>query len=123
MFNDQTLNNDNLANILKKYNYMDLEQEQYKGQLSEEEIIRLSWDVKQNFIKTTIEQFANEYEGDTLSIYYKNNVQIGFARLSKDFKKQTILHRTMQNILFDIEHPAEGLIVFNLNEYRNSTKV
>lgn len=117
------MTNDNLANIIKKYNYMDLEQEQYQGQLSEEEVIRLGWDVKQDFIHKTIEQFANEYEGDTLSVYYRDGIQRGFVRLTSDLKKQTIVHKTMQNILFDVDHPDNGLLNFNLNEYRNSTKI
>jgi hypothetical protein len=112
------MTNDNLANILKTYDYMELQQEQYQGQLSEEEIIRLGWDVKQAFTHKTIEEFAKEYEGDSLSIYYRDGVQRGFVRLSSDLQKQTVVHKTMQSIIFDIDHPDDGLVDFNLNEYR-----
>ena len=97
---------------------MELQKEQYQGQLSEEEVIRLGWDVKPAFTHKTIEEFAKEYEGDTLSIYYRDGVQRGFVRLSSDLQKQTVVHKTMQSIIFDIDHPDDGLVDFDLNEYR-----
>lgn len=110
---------DHLANIIKRYNYMDLQNEQFKEGLSKEEEILFEGSLlPTNFKKITVEEFAKEFEGDTLSILYKDGRQRGFVRLSKDYQSTTMVHTTVQNLLFDIEHPDDGLLVFNLEDYR-----
>ena len=67
----------------------------------------------------TLKEFADKYEGTTLSILYRNNIQVGFIRIL-DLDKQTIPLRTQQEIQIDVEHPEDGLICFNLDQIRKN---
>lgn len=109
-----------LTDILNQTDYKEIENEEYRSALSIEEVILMNGLYIPIVHHRTIEQFAKEFDGDTLSIYYKENKQVGFVRLSKGLQKSTEVHRTMQNIIFDVEHPENGLISFNLNEYRQT---
>lgn len=115
---------EDLIRTIEEYNHYDLIKEQYgKHNLSAEEVLILFDEDGAHpvpyYQSLTIEEFANKFEGDILSIYYKNNEQVGFVRLSSDEKRSMFPLRTFQNILFNVEHPENGLISFNLNEFRN----
>jgi hypothetical protein len=101
------MTNNNLADLIKRFDYMELQNEQLVSSLSLEEEILM-----------TIEEFANAFGGDTLSIYYKDGQQIGFVRLGHDYRNTTLVLKTLQNITFNVQHPDNGLLNINLNEYR-----
>lgn len=107
-----------LIQAIKGYDSLELIKEQYnlKG-LSTEEIILIEGEPGKYYQDMTIEEFAKNFEGETLTIYYKDNIQVGFVRLSYPDKRPEVL-RTFQNILFDVDHPENGTISFNLNQYR-----
>lgn len=118
---------EDLIRTIQGYEHKDLIKEQYgKHNLSTDEMIMLSDANGISFMKyyqhLTVEEFANKFEGDFLSIYYKNGEQVGFVRTSSNEKISMFPLQTFQNILFDVEHPENGLISFNLNDYRNENQ-
>lgn len=68
--------------------------------------------------KMTLEEFASKYEGNTLSIYFRNFEQKGFVRLISTDKHSLFPLKTRQDIVFDIEPIENGLITIDLNQYR-----
>ena len=112
---------ENLIKTIQGYDHRDLLKEQYgKHNLSVEEVIMLDGEIKPLLQNLTIKEFANAFEGNTLSILYKDNKQVGFIRLTSTDKHSLFPLRTIQNIVFDVDHPENGLIIFDLNEYRDN---
>lgn len=108
-----------LIQALQGYSHLDLIKEQYgKHNLSIEEVQMINGEVVPCYQSLTVEEFANMFEGDTLSIYYKDGLQVGFVRLSSNDKHSLFPLRTFQNIIFDVEHPDNGIISFDLNSLR-----
>lgn len=108
-----------LIQSIENYNYLDLIKEQYgKYNLSTDEVMLIDSIAVPYYQHLTVEEFANKFEGDTLSIYYKDGNQVGFVRLSSNDKHSLFPLKTFQNILFNVEHPDNGLISFDLREYR-----
>lgn len=91
-----------------------LEKERDYNNISVEEAVLL----KKETIRMTVREFANKFEGDQLSILYRNGYQRGFIRTS-DIDKRCVPITTDQSIVFDIlDAPEDGLVCYNLNEYR-----
>ena len=116
---NKKMKKEQLIQALQGYDYLDLIKEQYgKHNLSIEEVQMINGEVVPYYQVLTVEEFANMFEGDTLSIYYKNGLQVGFVRLSSNNKHSLFPLRTFQNIMFDVEHPDNGIISFDLNSLR-----
>ena len=95
----------------------DLEHERDYNSLSLSEAQMLKIDTSK--VCMTLEEFAKKYEGDSVSILYKDGVQRGFVRITSTDKHSLFPLSTDQNILFDIENPPEtGLVCFELKNYR-----
>lgn len=110
-----------LADLIRKYSSQELQEELYqRNTLSVEEVMILDNGIKiPIYHYITIEEFAKEYGGDTLSIYYRDGKQQSFVRLgaTKDFSSYPF--RTPQNIIFIVDNPPEnGTLGFVLNDYR-----
>lgn len=64
----------------------------------------------------TLEQFAEEFRGETLSILFKNGYKVGHV-----VTEGSTIYHTDQNIQFDLDMDISGssnLLNFNLNDYR-----
>lgn len=110
---------EHLIKTIEGYNYNDLLKEQYgKHNLSTEEVILFEGNLIPFNQHMSISDFANKFDGHTLAIYYKDNIQVGFVRLTSTEKHSLFPLRTIQNIIFDIEHPEQGLLTFKLDEFR-----
>ena len=99
--------------VMKDTDVKVLEKERDYNNLSMEEARML----KREVIKMTLEEFAKKYEGDQLSILYRNGYQRGFVRTS-DIGGRCTPFSTNQDIILDVEHPDDGLVIFNLKDYR-----
>jgi len=109
-----------MKNIIKKIEQVsveELEHERDYNNISLSEALLIKKDTSKVYM--TLEEFAKTYEGDTLSILYKDGVQRGFVRLTSTDKHSLFPLSTDQNIILEIENPPEtGLVCFELKNYR-----
>ena len=116
---NKKMKKEQLIQALQGYDHLNVIKEQYgKHDLSVEEVLMIDGNIVPYYQHLTVEEFANMFEGDTLSIYYKDGKQVGFVRLSSNEKHSLFPLRTFQNIMFDVEHPDNGIISFDLNSLR-----